>query len=50
MKSLALLAGAAAVTAVVMGGTTAIAIGNLGLLAGAGALFLCTLNLEKAPR
>lgn len=50
MKALALFAGGAAITALMVGGTAAIAIGNLGALAGVGALLLCTLNLEKAPR
>lgn len=44
---LALFGGAGAVTATVAGGPTAIVLGNLAVLAGTAALFLCTLNLGR---
>lgn len=49
MKVLALFGGAGAVTATVAGGSAAIVLGNLALLAGTAALLLFTLNLSSAP-
>ncbi|MCA9544382.1 MAG: hypothetical protein KC613_08325 [Myxococcales bacterium] len=50
MKALAIFGGAAVLTAGLVGGSTAIIIGNLGLVGAAAALFIGTLTLEKAPR
>ncbi len=47
MKALALFGGAGVVTAVVAGGPVGFVIGNLAVLAGAGALLLGTVNLER---
>ncbi|MCB9537991.1 MAG: hypothetical protein H6704_17195 [Myxococcales bacterium] len=48
MKVLALFGAAGMVTATLAGGTSAIVLGNLAVLASAGALFLGTVNLSKA--
>ncbi len=50
MKALALFGGAAALTAGLVGGGTAMVIGNLGLLGATAALLIGTVTLEKAPR
>lgn len=50
MKALAIFGGAGAAAAMLAGGPVAIILGNLAVLAGTGALFLCTCNLERAPR
>jgi hypothetical protein len=50
MKILALFGSAAMITAAAVGGSTAIIIGNVGVLAAAGALLMGTVNIEKAPR
>ena len=50
MKVLALFGAAAVLTAAALGGSTAIVIGNLGVLAAAGALLMGTVSIEKAPR
>ncbi len=47
MKALALFGGAGAVTAALAGGTIGVVIGNFAVLAGAAALLLGTINLEK---
>ena len=47
MRTLALLGASGVVMATVVGGPTGMVIGNLCLVAAAGALFLCTLNIEK---
>ena len=48
MKTLAILGGAGAVTAVVAGGPLAMILGNLAALSVTTALFLTTLSLQKS--
>ncbi len=48
MKMLALFGGAGAVTAVVAGGPLGFVLGNFAVLAGAAALLLGTVNLDRA--
>lgn len=50
MKVLALFGGAAMITAAAVGGTAGVVIGNVGVLAAAGALLMGTINIERAPR
>ncbi|MEE2756851.1 MAG: hypothetical protein VYA30_09325 [Myxococcota bacterium] len=50
MKVLALFASSGVLTATLAGGKAAIILGNLAVLAAAGALVLGTLAIEKAPR
>jgi len=50
MKALALFSGSRMLTATQAGGKAAIVMGNLALLAAAGALVLATLSIKKAPR
>jgi len=50
MKLLALFASSGVLTATLAGGGAAIVLGNLAVLAAAGALVLGTLGIEKAPR
>ena len=49
MKLLALFACSGAITATLAGGDAAIVLGNLAVLAAAGALVLGTIGIEKAP-
>lgn len=48
MKLLALFGGAGAVTAAIAGGPIGFVIGNFAVLAGAAALLLGTVNLDRA--
>ncbi len=48
MKALALFGGAGALTAAVAGGPVGLVIGNFAVLAGAAALLLGTVNLDRA--
>ena len=50
MKFLAVFGGSGAVTAAIAGGKAALVLGNLALLAVAGALVLGTIGIERAPR
>ena len=48
MRFLGFFAVSSLITATIAGGDTAFMLGNLGALAGAGALMLATVNLQKA--